>query len=113
MKKRSGYVPSIGDRIPFVITASKGLFVDQAEDPEYVKENNISLNVNYYIKKQILPPVARILRELGVDASVLDYDAKQKGLMDFGGGTAIEHISNHSKKDKKTTRQGQRQLFDF
>jgi DNA polymerase I len=69
--------------------------------------------VNYYIKKQILPPVARILRELGVDSSVLDYDAKQKGLMDFGGGTVIEHISNYSKIDKKTSKKGQSQLFDF
>jgi DNA polymerase I len=55
MRGRSGFVPSIGDRIPFVITTGSGLFVERAEDPEYVKENNIALDVDYYVKKQILP----------------------------------------------------------
>jgi DNA polymerase I len=113
MKKRSGYVPSVGDRIPFVITNSSGIFVEQAEDPEYVIEKNIPLNVDYYIKKQILPPVDRILKELGVDVAVLDYDEKQKGLMDFGGGIEMDHISNYQKKIKQIKKNNQSQLFDF
>ncbi len=83
LKKRTGVVPSIGTRIPFVITAGKGLFVDRAEDPDYVRENNISIDVDYYIKKQILPPVERILEVFGVKMSSLDFDSKQKGLFDF------------------------------
>jgi len=83
LKKRTGVVPSIGTRIPFVITAGKGLFVDRAEDPDYVRENNIPIDVDYYIKKQILPPVERILEVFGVKMSSLDFDSKQKGLFDF------------------------------
>ncbi|HWR24648.1 MAG TPA: DNA-directed DNA polymerase, partial [Methanosarcina sp.] len=75
IKGRSGSVSSIGTRIPFVITAGKGLFVDRAEDPEYVKENNIPIDVDYYVKKQILPPVERILEVLGVKTSLLDFDS--------------------------------------
>jgi len=83
LKKRTGVVPSIGTRIPFVIIAGKGLFVDRAEDPDYVRENNIPIDVDYYVKKQILPPVERILEVFGVKMSSLDFDSKQKGLFDF------------------------------
>ncbi len=83
LKERTGVVPSIGTRIPFVITAGKGLFVDRAEDPEYVGEHNIPIDVDYYVKKQILPPVERILEVFGVNISSLDFDSKQKGLFDF------------------------------
>lgn len=83
LKKRTGVMPSIGTRIPFVIIAGKGLFVDRAEDPDYVREHNIPIDVDYYIKKQILPPVERILEVLGVKISSLDFDSKQKGLFDF------------------------------
>ncbi len=83
LKKRTGVMPSIGTRIPFVIVAGKGLFVERAEDPDYVRENNIPIDVDYYIKKQILPPVERILGVFGVKISSLDFDSKQKGLFDF------------------------------
>ncbi len=115
MKKRSGFVPPIGDRIPFVIIAGPGLLADKAEDPEYVKENNLSLDVNYYIKKQILPPVERILREFGVDASFLDYDEKQKGLGDFGGSGSVirEHVAIQEDREPKKPKKSQSKLFDF
>ena len=83
LKKRTGVMPSIGTRIPFVIVAGKGLFVDRAEDPDYVREHNVPLDVDYYVKKQILPPVERILEVFGVNVSSLDFDSKQKGLFDF------------------------------
>jgi len=84
---------SIGDRVPFVITAGNGLMVDRAEDPEYVREHNIPLDTEYYINKQILPPVMRIL-ELFVGKGSLTgmlstvrhemrSDAKQSTLGDF------------------------------
>ena len=111
IRKRGGAVPSIGDRVPFVIIAGNGLFVDHAEDPEYVREHNLSLNVNYYINKQILPPVERILREFGVEYGTLDYDSKQKGLQDFGIGAVSTVNVRRKEKVKSTTRQ--RSLFDF
>jgi DNA polymerase I len=47
MKRRGGHVPDAGERVPFVIIRgktsrrSKVLFVDRAEDPQYVLEKNI------------------------------------------------------------------------
>jgi DNA polymerase elongation subunit (family B) len=63
--KDRGIIANIGDRIPFVIIDGLDMFVERAEDPDYAKKNNLPLDVDYYIKKQIRPPVDRILSDLG------------------------------------------------
>ena len=83
LKRRTGIMPSIGTRIPFVIIAGRGLFVDRAEDPDYVREHNVPIDVDYYIKKQILPPVERILGVFGTKRPSLEFDSRQKGIFDF------------------------------
>ncbi|WP_261789024.1 DNA-directed DNA polymerase [Methanosarcina siciliae] len=131
LKKRTGVMPSIGTRIPFVITAGRGLFVDRAEDPDYVRENNVSIDVDYYVKKQILPPVERILEVFGVKMSSLDFDAKQKGLFDFEvkkpevktqgkvstdkgiKGKVLEKAPEEKARCSENGRAEQRSLFDF
>jgi DNA polymerase, archaea type len=128
LKKRTGVMPSIGTRIPFVIVAGKGLFVDRAEDPDYVREHNVPIDVDYYIKKQILPPIERILEVLGVKTSSLDFDSKQKGLFDFEAkrpeakkqekkDTLFEKDSEEKNKENilcsDNGHSGQSSLFDF
>ncbi len=128
LKKRTGIMPSIGTRIPFVIVAGKGLFVERAEDPDYVRENNVPIDVDYYIKKQILPPVERILGVFGVKISSLDFDSKQKGLFDFEAKKPeartqdikkllSERVSEENIQDKGSCsgngRAGQSSLSDF
>ncbi|MBN2487452.1 MAG: DNA polymerase elongation subunit [Methanosarcinaceae archaeon] len=118
IEARTGVAPSIGERIPFVIIAGKGLFVERAEDPGYVREHNIPLDVDYYIKKQMLPPVERILAAFGVDMATLDYDSKQKGLFDFvpaGKRIAKRHVKNNSDNGTEAApnQKSQSSLFDF
>lgn len=128
LKKRTGVMPSIGTRIPFVIVAGKGLFVDRAEDPDYVREHNVPIDVDYYVKKQILPPVERILEVFGVNVSSLDFDSKQKGLFDFEAKKPeVKKQEKQKSSQRKLTgiaqeekaqcpengRAEQRSLFDF
>ncbi len=118
MEQRTGSLPPVGERIPFVITAGKDLFVNRAEDPEYVRTHNVSLDVDYYVKKQILPPVERILGVFGVDLANLDYDSKQTGLSDFTSGPSEKKIKRPvpRKPDAEGTSPSngsQRSLFDF
>lgn len=112
IKGRGGVLPEIGDRVPFLIVSGcktnaefgvdnhqmgTKLFVDKAEDPQYAVKNNLCIDKVYYIDKQILPPVMRILSAfnvsenqlikgseqgspLGVESSKL---LKQKSLFDF------------------------------
>jgi len=72
LKSRGQSVPNIGDRVPFVIVAKHGGFTDRSEDPEYVLSNrNVLIDVDYYIDRQILPPVQRILEPFGVSRNQL------------------------------------------
>jgi replicative DNA polymerase I (EC 2.7.7.7) len=120
IERRTGSPPPVGERIPFVIVAGKDLFVNRAEDPEYVRENNIPIDVDYYIKKQLLPPVERILGVFGVDMANLDYDSKQMGLFDFSDKPQDSPVKRVNKKDVEVQppqqsgdKKSQSSLFDF
>ncbi len=90
IKKRGGAVPGVGDRVPFVIVRGRGsrknreLFVDRAEDPAFVLEKNIPLDTEYYVEKQILPPVLRIFESFGVTRDRLCLGRGQCNLLIFG-----------------------------
>ncbi len=104
IKERGGQVPGVGDRVPFVIVRGKGrrknreLFVDRAEDPQYALEKNLPLDTEYYIEKQILPPVLRIFETFGVDKERLGTGRGQSNLLCFS---------------EPTKAQKQKSLFDF
>jgi DNA polymerase I len=113
IKKRGGQVPGVGDRVPFVIVSGiknnnefidarqtdMKLFVDKAEDPQYALQHHYCIDRKYYIDKQILPPLLRILEAFGIrkeqliqgiqqnDATILRDEPikplKQKSLFDF------------------------------
>jgi DNA polymerase I len=90
IKKRGGAVPGVGDRVPFVIVRGRGgrknkeLFVDRAEDPGFVLEKNMPLDTEYYVEKQILPPVLRIFESFGVTKDRLCLGRGQCNLLSFG-----------------------------
>jgi DNA polymerase I len=104
IKERGGTVPGVGDRVPFVIVQSKRgkknreLFVNRAEDPAYVLEKNIPLDTDYYVEKQILPPLLRIFESFGVTKDRLCAGRGQSNLFSF----------TEAHKEQK-----QKSLFDF
>lgn len=104
IRARGGAVPGVGDRVPFVIVRgkntrrNKALFVDRAEDPQYVLEKNMPLDTEYYVEKQILPPVLRIFETFGVTKDRLCSGRGQSNLFSF----------SEAPKAQK-----QRSLFDF
>lgn len=90
IKERGGSVPGVGDRVPFVIVQGKRgkknreLFVNRAEDPAYALEKNMPLDTDYYVEKQILPPVLRIFESFGVGRDSLCASRGQSSLFSFG-----------------------------
>jgi DNA polymerase I len=105
IRERGGQVPSVGDRVPFVIIKgkssrkNKALFVDRAEDPAFVLENNMPLDTEYYENKQILPPVLRIFESFGVTKDQLCAGRAQSNLF------SSEGVAQKAQKQKL--------LFDF
>ncbi len=88
--KRTGTKLHIGDRIPFVIISANGkLFADKAEDPDYAVEHKLKLDTNYYIDKQILPPITRLLDGIGISITDLKVDKANKTLFEFKGNEIV------------------------
>lgn len=56
----------IGDRIPYVIINAdkKSKIYDKSEDPLYVLENNIPIDVGYYIENQLSKPIKRLFEPI-------------------------------------------------
>ncbi|KUK44269.1 MAG: DNA-directed DNA polymerase [Methanothrix sp.] len=115
MRARGGPIPSVGDRVPFVILRGKGLFVDRAEDPSYSLENDLKIDTDYYIEKQILPPLLRLLSPFGVSREQLVCSPEQQRLFD------LEPIRARGAKGRPSTSSAgapgessdQKSLFDF
>jgi len=62
--------PQYGDRIPYVIarSTSGGRLVDRAMDPlEFMNNNQLRLDVTYYITRVLIPPLERIFNLVGAD----------------------------------------------
>lgn len=59
--------PRMGDRVPYVITASGDKNIkthEKAEDPLYAIEHNLQIDRQYYLMNQLRNPVERILEPL-------------------------------------------------
>ncbi len=91
-----GEAPGVGDRIGYVIVKGIGLLSKRAEDPVFVMENGLHIDSKYYIENQLLPPIERIFKAIGVKRSELLGNGKQLGLLEsFMNSTAkiLEEIS--------------------
>jgi DNA polymerase elongation subunit (family B) len=59
-ERESGSGPKSGDRVPYVFIDTgnpKDLQYTKAEDPEYVKANNLKLDVIYYLEHALQSPL--------------------------------------------------------
>ncbi|MFH8108796.1 MAG: DNA polymerase domain-containing protein [Candidatus Aenigmatarchaeota archaeon] len=89
MKKRGEKeIPSIGDRVGFVIIKGPQLISERAEDPEYVKKHGLKIDSKYYIESQLLPPLERVFEAIGV--------AKAE-LVGLGRQTLLAEVVNNNK----------------
>ncbi len=79
--------PKIGDRLGFVIIKGDQMLSKRAEDPDYVRKNNIKLDPDYYINSQLFPPIERIFSSVGIQKSEVFGGGRQTSLGDIMSGT--------------------------
>lgn len=75
-----------GDRISYLILNNGGESIgDQAEEAEYViaGKSKYKIDYDYYVNKQLFPPIERMLTAIGADKKLLYADKRQKTLMDL------------------------------
>jgi len=67
-----------GQMIKYIITSKGESTSEKAELADYVKERDY--DAEYYIDKQVIPAVEKILGELGYDSNLIKTGKKQSGL---------------------------------
>ncbi|MFH1630639.1 MAG: DNA polymerase domain-containing protein [Candidatus Aenigmatarchaeota archaeon] len=75
--------PKVGDRVGYVIVRGNDLLSKRAEDPEYVKTNSLSIDSEYYINNQLLPPIERIFSALGIEKTELLGSGRQMNIFEM------------------------------
>lgn len=90
LEQRGVFKYAIGDRVPFIIVASQRrsghrseLMTSRAEDPDYAIENNLKIDTNYYLQKQLIPPLLRIFESFGINELDLLQPSRQQSLTKF------------------------------
>jgi DNA polymerase delta subunit 1 len=71
-KRAPGSEPKQGDRVQYVIVKGpkKAKLFEKSEDPEYVRQNDIKLDYNYYFTNQLKNPICDLLEPLIGDANI-------------------------------------------
>lgn len=66
MRKRDpGSAPTLGDRVAYVIiNSSNAKNYEKSEDPLYVLENSLPIDVKYYLENQLANPLLRIFEPI-------------------------------------------------
>jgi len=59
-----GSEPQNGDRVAFLVAKGQGLLYNKAEDPTFMKENDIPVDYLYYFEHQLQKPVCDLLEPL-------------------------------------------------
>lgn len=104
MRKRdAGSAPTLGDRVAYVIikNSSSDKNYDKSEDPLYVLDNSLPIDVKYYLEGQLSKPLERIFQPIlgesktkelleGSHTRIIKMSAPKKGgLMNFVKKTEV------------------------
>jgi DNA polymerase elongation subunit (family B) len=68
IEARTGQPPPSGSRVPYVFIKDcppNSLQVDRSEDPDFARDNNMELDVLYYIEHQLTTPITTLLGFFG------------------------------------------------
>ncbi len=81
---KAGYKVEVGDKIGYVVVKGAGKISDRAVP--YIMADPKDIDVEYYVKHQIIPAALRILKYFGVSEKALEGVGKaRKTLLDFFG----------------------------
>lgn len=84
-------LPGVGDRVGFVVVKGTDLVSKRVEDPKYVIEKGLEIDINYYIDAQLLPPLERIFLAIGAETTALKDIGKQTRLFEIGNNNNNKH----------------------
>ncbi len=82
--------PVVGERLQYVIIKGNQMLSKRAEDPDFVRKNNLKVDTQYYLENQLLPPLERIFEVCGIGRSELIEGSRQRSLFMFNDQKSAE-----------------------
>lgn len=81
-EREPSQVYSVGSRIPFVVIAGPGQLYERGESVQFIKDNCLAIDRQYYFAKQLVQPMKRLLVPLfGSRNTALFFERSQQGAM--------------------------------
>jgi len=94
-----GSEPQQGDRVQFVVVQGQGKLYEKAEDPAWVRENNVPLDYQYYFLNQLKKPICDLLEPLvGSNPERLVFGAATAGNKKGSYDSKMKSIDSYFKK---------------
>jgi DNA polymerase delta subunit 1 len=93
IKRDPGSAPVTGDRVAYVYVSRGTKVFEKAEDPAYVLQHNIPIDVAYYLSNQLANPVVRIFEPIIGDKKRA-YDSLFAGIETLTVKKEISHEKN-------------------
>lgn len=115
--RRTGQPVPSGVRVPFVFVADPanpdGLLAERAEDPEYVREHGLDLDVLHYVEHQLESPITALLELLVDDPSKEVFGSENIApLMEVLRGQRAQDVKV-AKRIRKNVANNQREITAF
>jgi DNA polymerase I len=79
---KEGWNMGVGDKIGYVITTGVGRLYEKAKP--YVLASYAEVDIDYYIRNQIVPAATRILTLFGIDENAFLPAKEKRSFLDFG-----------------------------
>lgn len=126
IKKRTPALAySLGSRIPYVVVKGSGPLAQRGEDADFITKHNIPIDLGYYLDKQIVAPMLRLVAPLvGTERATLFFQrAPQRGIHDHFTSSRSTYVprllaegeqdAGPAKKKKKTAVPQKRTLDSY
>jgi len=98
-----------GDRIPYIVMSGSAPVTERGEDPAYVREHNVPVDLNYYFKTMVEKPMIRLLEPVvGKNQTRMLLSRGKVGAMDRfitrkRDSTEVKQVDKPAKKKTKQT----------
>jgi DNA polymerase delta subunit 1 len=87
--------PVSGDRVEYIIYAGAGGVSDRACTPDEIRNGQLNIDINYYLTKQLQPPLLRILERIVDEPNAL---FKCRSILKQAGGAFQSWASTSKRK---------------
>jgi len=103
-ERQPGSEPQSGDRVPYILLDTgdpKAKAYEKAEDPKYVKDNNLKVDYNYYFINKFLNPVCDLIEPL--------FENPKEEIF----GELLTRVKPKRRPKKKVEDEGQKKISDM